>query len=61
MAGDAFTAALVSCLADGADLPPAVASAVGVGSASVESPLAGGVDVARAQSLAAQVAGAEGT
>jgi len=32
-----------------------------VGSASVESPLAGGVDVARAQSLAAQVAGAEGT
>ena len=60
-AGDAFTAALVSCLADGADLPPAVASAVGVGSASVESPLAGGVDVARAQSLAAQVAGAEGT
>lgn len=58
-AGDAFTAALASRLADGVELAAAVAYAVGAGSASVESPLAGELDVARAGALAAQVASAE--
>jgi 1-phosphofructokinase family hexose kinase len=58
-AGDAFTAALASRLAAGAELAAAVAHAVGAGSASVESPLAGELDVARADALAARVASAE--
>jgi 1-phosphofructokinase len=56
--GDAFTAALASRFAAGADLHAAVGYAVAVGSASVESPIAGGLDVARAGALAAQVAAA---
>jgi 1-phosphofructokinase family hexose kinase len=56
--GDAFTAALASRLAAGADLHAAVVWAVAVGSASVESPVAGGLDVARACALATHVAGA---
>jgi sugar/nucleoside kinase (ribokinase family) len=56
--GDAFAAAPASRLAAGADVHAAVVYAVAVGSASVESPVAGGLDVARAGALAAQVAGA---
>jgi sugar/nucleoside kinase (ribokinase family) len=55
-AGDAFTAALASRFGVGAALSAAVVYAVGAGSASVESPLAGGLDPERARTLAAQIA-----
>ena len=58
LADERIAAALASRLAAGADVHAAVVYAVAVGSASVESPVAGGLDVARAGALAAQVAGA---
>lgn len=56
--GDAFAAGLASRLAAGADLHAAVVYAVAVGSASVESPVAGGLDVTRVGALATRIAGA---
>jgi sugar/nucleoside kinase (ribokinase family) len=50
-AGDAFTAALAARLAEGAQLGAAAAYAVAAGAASVESPLAGSLDPARALEL----------
>lgn len=57
-AGDAFTAALAARLAEGATLESAARYAVAAGSASVESPLAGSFDPARAVELSAIVAAA---
>jgi 1-phosphofructokinase family hexose kinase len=57
-AGDAFTAALAARLAEGAALETAAGYAVAAGSASVESPLAGSLDPARAAELSAIVAAA---
>lgn len=57
-AGDAFTAALAARLAEGATLESAARYAVAAGSASVESPLAGSLDPARAVELSAIVAAA---
>jgi 1-phosphofructokinase len=57
-AGDAFTAVLAVRLAEGATLDSAARDAVAAGSASVESPLAGSFDSARAVELSAVVTAA---
>jgi 1-phosphofructokinase family hexose kinase len=52
-AGDAFAAGLAAALEQGADLRAAARAGIAAGAASVEHPLAGALDAARAEQLAA--------
>jgi 1-phosphofructokinase family hexose kinase len=52
-AGDAFAAGFAVALEQGADLPAAARAGIAAGAASVEHPLAGALDPARARQLAA--------